>query len=191
MNPITADNFSVHFERLYSRYGARLYNYVLTMTNGDRYLAEEITQSAFLELWEHRDSIRSLHALESYLFSAARSLFFNLCRRDAVKHVYYNYLHATQSIEDNTTENQIDETFLAEYIEGIISEMPPIRKQVFTMSRYHNMTRRQIADTLGLSITTIDTHLMLALHFIRRQLAARYGIHQISQYPDSKDNYII
>lgn len=53
------------FEKIYYRYSGKLYNFIMTLSHGDKYLAEEIVQDAFVKLWEVRDQI---HPEKSVLF---------------------------------------------------------------------------------------------------------------------------
>ena len=40
------------FEAIYKRYAGKLYNFIMTLSHGDCYMAEEIVQSVFIKLWE-------------------------------------------------------------------------------------------------------------------------------------------
>ena len=48
-------------------------------------------------------------------------------------------------------------------MDEIIRNMPPQRQRIFMMSRYSNMSSKDIADTLGLSVRTVERHIYLAL----------------------------
>ena len=172
MKTNTYDTFDEHFEQLYARYAGRLYNYVLKLSHGNKYVAEEITQTAFMKLWENRAVITDYGTMASYLFAIARNAFFNVCEHDAIEYVYFNYILNTATIHDNSTEQQIDSTFLMEHICRLVDEMPPVRRQVFIMSRQYNMSHKQ----LGITVNTVETHIMLALHYLRTRLASHYGM---------------
>ncbi len=170
------DTFDEHFEQLYARYAGRLYNYVLKLSHGNKYAAEEITQTAFMKLWENRAVITDYGTMASYLFAIARNAFFSVCEHDAIEYVYFNYILNTATIHDNSTEQQIDSTFLMEHICRLVDEMPPVRRRVFIMSRQYNMSHKQIAEQLGITVNTVETHIMLALHYLRTRLASHYGV---------------
>ena len=176
MKPINAKRFKEHFELLYSQYAGRLYNYVLKISHGTKYVAEEITQISFLKLWERRESITDTKTMAAYLFAIARNAFFNVCEHEAIEYVYFNYILNTQTPFDSSTEENIDSKFLMEYLCQLIEEMPPVRRQVFLMSRQYNLTYKQIAESLGISVNTVETHIVLALRFLREQLGRRYGV---------------
>ena len=56
------------------------------------------------------------------------------------------------------------------YILKIVEELPPVRRTVFRKHRDEHLTYRQIADELGISVNTVEIHMMLALRYIREQL---------------------
>ena len=114
--------------------------------------------------------------MAAYLFAIARNAFFNVCEHEAIEYVYFNYILNTQTPFDSSTEENIDSKFLMEYLCQLIEEMPPVRRQVFLMSRQYNLTYKQIAESLGISVNTVETHIVLALRFLREQLGRRYGV---------------
>jgi RNA polymerase sigma-70 factor (ECF subfamily) len=48
--------------------------------------------------------------------------------------------------------------------------MPPVRKQVFEMSREQGMSYREIAATLSVSSKTVETHIYKALKQIKKHI---------------------
>lgn len=176
MKTINAKNFKEHFEQLYQQYAGRLYNYVLKISRGNRYVAEEITQISFLKLWERREHITDSDTMASYLFTIARNTFFNVCEHEAIEYVYFNYILDTQTVCDFSTEQKLDVNFLLEHINELVGEMPDVRRRVFVMSRQYHMSHKQIAESLGISVNTVETHIMLALRYLREQLGRRYGV---------------
>jgi RNA polymerase sigma-70 factor (ECF subfamily) len=45
------------FEAIYNRYAGKLYNFIMTISHGDKYMSEEVIQSAFVRLWETKERI--------------------------------------------------------------------------------------------------------------------------------------
>ena len=54
-------------------------------------------------------------------------------------------------------------TEMSDMMDRIIKGMPPQRQRIFMMSRYRNMSAKEIADSLGLSVRTVERHIYLAL----------------------------
>lgn len=164
------------FEQLYHSYAGKLYNYVLKLSHGNKYLAEEITQITFLKVWERHEYLGTPLLLTSYLFATARNVFFNICEHEAIEYVYFNYILNTHSDSDSSTEDNIDCRSLLESLWSLVDQMPPMRRRVFLMSRQHHLTNKQIAEELGISVSTVETHIMLALRFLQEFLNSRTGL---------------
>lgn len=172
-----SDSISKHirFERLHSAYSGRIYNLVMKISHGDSYLAEEITQTVFLRLWEKFDLIDENQNPKSYLFQIARNTLLNHLKHDTIEYIYLNYLKDVPT-EDYYTQNSVDSKFLNQYMMQLVEELPFMRRKVFTMSRLQYLSNKQISDELGISVSTVETHLTLALKFMREELKKRYGI---------------
>lgn len=50
---------------------------------------------------------------------------------------------------------------------GAINELPDKCKEVFKLSYLHDMKNKEIADTLGISLRTVEAHMYKALNFAR------------------------
>ncbi len=165
-----------HFETLYHDYSGRIYNFVLHISHGDEWLAEEITQMVFMRVWERRGMMSDVESMEAFLLSIARNVFFNHCERQAVEHAYFNYLLKTGKGYECTTEQDVDARFLSGYINALVEELPPVRRRVFRMNRLEDKSYKQISEELDISVSTVETHVALALKFIKEQLSSRYHI---------------
>lgn len=164
------------FEQLYAEHSGRIYNFVLKMSHGNATLAQDVTQITFQRLWENLDTLRIEHSMQSYLFAIARNTLININERETLEYVYLNYILRTCNDNDNSTEENLNKTFLLGYLNTLIDEMPPVRQRVFRMSRLEYKSHKEIAEELSISVNTIETHIALALRFLRRELARRYGI---------------
>lgn len=52
-----------------------------------------------------------------------------------------------------------------------INELPDKCKEVFKLSYLHDMKNKEIADTLGISLRTVEAHMYKALKFLRERLS--------------------
>jgi RNA polymerase sigma-70 factor (ECF subfamily) len=53
-----------------------------------------------------------------------------------------------------------------------VRAMPPKTRRVFVMHRIHRRPYKEIAAELGISIATVEYHMMRALRFCREAIAA-------------------
>ena len=168
-------NGSFHaFERLYNMYSGKLYNFIMRISSGNQYMAEEVVQSAFIRVWEVRERVEPESSFISFLCTIAKNLLMNMYQRQTVEYVYNEYLKNTGVDRDSQIEESIDLRFLNEYIDSLAEELPAQRKKIFILSKRQNYTNKEIAEMMGISESTVATQLSLAVKFMREQLMKHY-----------------
>lgn len=161
-------------EQLYHYYGAKLYNFIMKLSSGNSYMAEELVQRAFIKVWENRENINPEKSFISYLCTIAKNMLFNEYEHKTIEYVYQEYIIGMKSESDNTTEKDINLKLLEEYIDKLANELPPARKKVFVMSRREMLSNKEIAKKLGITESTVQTQLQKALSFIKEKLNNHY-----------------
>ncbi|MCE5178954.1 MAG: RNA polymerase sigma-70 factor [Porphyromonadaceae bacterium] len=162
------------FEVIYKSYAGKLYNFVMTLSHGDRYTSEEIVQSTFIKLWEVREQIDIEKSVHSYLSVIAKNMLLNKFQRQTIEYLYQEYILREQSSSDTTTEKEIDRKWLADFVDELIEQLPPSRKKIFILSRKDDLSTKQIAEIMHISVSTVETQLSLATRFMRRELEKNY-----------------
>ena len=162
------------FEVIYKRYAGKLYNFVMTLSHGDRYTSEEIVQSAFIKLWEVREQIDIEKSVHSYLSVIAKNMLLNKLQRQTIEYLYQEFILREQPTSDTTTEREIDRKWLADFVDELIEQLPPSRKKIFILSRKDDLSTKQIAEIMHISVSTVETQLSLATRFMRRELEKNY-----------------
>ena len=162
------------FERLYNMYSGKLYNFIMRISSGNQYMAEEVVQSAFIRVWEVRELVEPESSFISFHCTIANNLLMNMYQRQTVEYVYNEYLKNTGVDRDSQTEESIDLRFLNEYIDSLAEELPAQRKKIFILSKRQNYTNKEIAEMMGISESTVATQLSLAVKFMREQLMKHY-----------------
>lgn len=133
--------------------------------------AREIVQSAFISLWEKRETIDMDRAVKSYLSTVIH----NKCT---------NYLRDNRKFDQNilSIENLVEipgyddadsmvENELKLKIELSIAELPEKCREIFVLNRYENLKYHEIADKLQISVKTVETQMSKALQHMRVRLA--------------------
>ena len=162
------------FERLYNMYSGKLYNFIMRLSSGNQYMAEEVVQSTFIRIWEVREKVDTNASFISFLCTIAKNLLMNMYQRQTVEYVYNEYLLKSGLDHDSQTEDTIDLRFLNDYIDSLAEELPVQRKKVFILSKRQNYTNKEIAEMMGISESTVATQLSLAVKFMREQLMKHY-----------------
>lgn len=162
------------FEKLYHRYSGKLYNFIMRISSGNRYMAEEVVQSTFIRIWEVRGKVDAELSFVSFLCTIAKNLLINMYQRQTVEFVYNEYLMKQNADCDFRTEEGIDLHFLHEYIDSLADQLPEQRKKIFILSKRRHFTNKEIAEQLEISESAVATQLSLAVKFMRAQFMLHY-----------------
>ena len=70
----------------------------------------------------------------------------------------------------DSTNEKMSGVELQKRISEAVNDLPPVRKQVFEMSREQGMSYREIAETLSVSSKTVEAHIYKALKQIKKHI---------------------
>ena len=163
------------FEILFrSYYGALLF--IATDILRDRQLAEEAVQDVFIKLWKTGSTLSINSSLNSYLTTMVR----NRC---------IDYLRAgerrikTVSIENPDVQLKlhelgIEDTFEEELfpdsseiaLKRALEELPPQCRQIFVLSRFDELSNKEISEKLQISVSTVKTQIARALKKLKEAI---------------------
>lgn len=163
------------FEYLYNLWSGKLYNFVMRISKGDSYLAEDIVQSVFIKVWESRQTLDPDKSFGAYLCTIAKNQLVNIYQHRMLEYLYEEKVKSTESAE-NTTEKEVDYHLLEEYIDSLIEQLPPARREIFILSRRNLLTNKEIAEKLHLSENTVESQLTKALSFLRDKINKHYDL---------------
>lgn len=156
------------FHDFYFAYHARLYYYVIKFTRST-WLAEETVQLSFVKLWETRENLSSSHSLSSQLFRIAKSTLIDLLRKNSIRETecisHDIDIYSITGTEELTRTETKDEL---QHAMNIIKQMPPVQQQVFSYSRIHNFSHKEIAEKLSISTKTVETHITRAIKQLKK-----------------------
>ncbi|WP_459190060.1 RNA polymerase sigma-70 factor [Parabacteroides sp. APC149_11_2_Y6] len=165
----------VSFEYLYNCWSGKLYNFVMRISRNDIYLAEEIVQSVFIKVWENREQIETDKSFGAYLCTIAKNQLVNIYQHRMLESLYQTKIKTSEPVE-NTTEKEVDYHLLEEYIDSLIEQLPPARREIFILSRRKLLTNKEIAAKLNLSENTVESQLTKATAFLRSKIDRHYGL---------------
>lgn len=52
-------------------------------------------------------------------------------------------------------------------LEKLIATLPPVRRKIFEMSRFKEMSHKEISEKLSIAPKTVENHINLALKYIK------------------------
>lgn len=157
------------FQQVFNEYHEKLYSFILNKSKSE-YLAEEVVQITFIKLWKYKSSLNEDFAISTHLFRIGITTHIDLLRKESNNRAMIKELTTSRSeILPGSTE-VFDEKELAKSMATVINNMPDVQRKVFEMSRLEGMSYKQIAETLSISVKTVEVHISRALKRIRKQL---------------------
>lgn len=135
----------------------------------DKDEAKDAIQDLFIRLWKKRDSTDFTN-LSNYLYTAVRNGVMNVISHKAVESRYISALPRSVVIADCITDHRLRERQLANIINKEIEMLPPKMREVFQLSRLHNLSHKEIAEQLGISEQSVRSHVKNALKILRVRL---------------------
>lgn len=146
--------------------------YIRRLVRSDE-TAEEIVQEAFLRTYENRGGVEVPRA---FLFSTARNLATDRRRHERVA--------ATDSLadfDDTRVEGvggPLEDALIADeasrLLKQAIERLPPQCQAALTLKVFHGYSYREIGETLGISVKTVEKHVARGLARTHEYLRVRY-----------------
>ena len=155
------------FSTLFYRHHARVYQFALklNLSGAD---AEEIVQETFCAVWINRLKIDPEQKFTNYLYGIARNQAHTVLRKKILFLHYLERLEIKSQISDHVADNRLNQKEIQEFFRHYLNRLPPRRREIFCMSRFDELTYREIALKLGISENTVDTQIRQALNFLRK-----------------------
>ena len=162
------------FCELYAAYKNRLLYFAMKFVKS-REFAEDIFQDAFTVVWQSRRFINPDASFSSYLYTIVRNRIRNQIRERANEDKLKEHIlsHAVDSA--NETNNKILFDDLKDVLSRALEQLTPRQREVFNMSRDLQMSHKEIAEALGVSVNTVQEHISVSLKVIRAYLTKYSG----------------
>jgi len=151
------------YRQLFLSYYPLIYRFLLHLTH-DKEEAQDIAQDIFMKIWLNRSKLDPDHSVKSLIFVMAKNAAFNYLKKSGRITVNVENVDIAES---RTCESELEYLELKTILDNRIDAMPEQRQRIFMMSRDRQMSNKEIADELGLSIRTVEKHLELAMRDIK------------------------
>jgi RNA polymerase sigma-70 factor (ECF subfamily) len=133
-------------------------------------LAEEIVDDVFYSFWKNRKTINISSSFTSYLLVSVRNRSLDCLRK--MKNKKSTLLDSSADFPSNqiVADEQMAYEELSNRIDAAIQSLAPQCRLIFRMSREQELTYKEIAEHLKLSIKTVDTQMGRALKHLRSEI---------------------
>ena len=158
------------FDLLFEKYYNNLCNYAFLFFK-DAALTEEIVSDVYIRIWQNRKKIEINSSLKSYLYQSTRFAVITHLRKE--KKIMVPITAETDNRKEQlvTPETLLIRKEVAENFRNMIKRLPKQAGLAFRLHKVDGLTYKEIAQTLEISIKTVENHMGKALKMMRAMYA--------------------
>jgi len=160
---------TIAFKLLFDRYYINLCEYVFTIVKNN-HAAEDIVEDVFVAIWLSRENWAPNQSVKSYIFRAAHNKAMNYLKHNKIEKKWEQYVKQRDAVNTYTEKSNHDYSELEKTIYREIEKLPPKRRNVFVLSRFYQLTNKEIAKILDVSVKTVEKHISIALKQLYEKL---------------------
>lgn len=134
-------------------------------------VAEDLVQHAFVYIWEHRGGIDPRRSLRAYLFRIGSTRALNHFR-DTARFASDPPLDAVTPAEGEDPDAAVRHRELLQSLHEAVQALPERRRAVFELCFMQDLTYREAAQVLDISIKTVENQMGHAFKALRERLEA-------------------
>lgn len=157
----------VSYRAFFDEHYSQIKNFIYYKT-ADVAVSEDLAQECFLKVWEKRDKINPETA-QKYLYTIAKNMAVDHFKK---KRSIFDFMSRKQKVETKETPLYIlEEKEFDDQLKAALSDLTEKQRIVFLMNRIDDLTYREIADRLDLSVKAVEKRMMQALKALKEQIA--------------------
>ncbi len=139
--------------------------------------AEEVAQDMMMTLWKQRKTLVEITNVYVYSLVITKNLSLNVLKK--------NSKNKTSSLDDtdisfffdsSSPEQIIIDNELKRRLENAIQSLPPKCQLVFKLAKENNLSYKEIAEILSISVKTVDAHLVSATQKLAKIFKSEFQI---------------
>ncbi len=153
-------------DEVYYAYHKRIYAFAFSYLKLEED-AMDVVHDVFLKFWESRHNFSAQSKIEPLIFTITRNTVLSIFRKNSSKQKYLSYL-GSQTTDDSTTEKMVDYDLLNEKVENLVAQLPPKRREIYSLSRNRGLSNREISARLNIAEKTVEDNLTKALAYLRK-----------------------
>ncbi len=162
------------FRFFFDKYYIDLCNLVNLYINNEA-IAEEIVQDIYIYFWVRKENIQIESSVKAYLLRASKNKSLNYLRNEKTKLGVHEKLRKVTETTYEMPSNLLDARQLREIIENAVKNLPEKCREIYQLAKVNEMSYKEIAEKLGVSVKTVDNQMGIALKKLREQLRPYYN----------------
>ncbi len=150
----------------YKKHSKEVFNF-LVFNYGDKQLAEDIIQEAFLTLWKNCKNV-PLKNVRAYLYTISKNKIIDTFR-NANRALKYKKSTSNMT-EKQTPEYIFEEKEFHQELNRVLDRMPENYRVPFLLNRVDKKKYKEIAEIMGVTVKSVEKRIFNALEFLQKEL---------------------
>lgn len=165
--------------RLIQQYEKSLIQFAFSFT-GDYEASEDYVVESFMEYWNNRENLKeeNTSSVLAFILTVVKNKCLNHLRHqkhrdhasDTIRDLYQWELDLQINSLSSCDPKELFTAEINEIVQTTLDTLPPDTRKIFLMSRNENKSRKEIADTMGMSVKGVEYHISKALIELRYNL---------------------
>jgi RNA polymerase sigma-70 factor (family 1) len=159
---VTQEQFKLVFDQHFEAIRRYLY-----FRSGDSTVSTDLAQDTFMKVWERGKELDPEQDT-GLLYKIASDLFISHLRRIRISREAFSEIEFEMTSDSPESEMQYNE--LQSNYKKALGKLPEKQRTAFMMSRMENLTYREIAERLSLSVKAVEKRVSAALVILRKEI---------------------
>jgi RNA polymerase sigma-70 factor (ECF subfamily) len=129
----------------------------------------DILQDVFVKIWLNRKNINNVETFNAYIFTTTKNAIVSYFREKIKFYDFENRVKKSVINEFDSFSDEVEYEEMKERADRIIDQLPEKRKEIFKLCREEGLSYKEIAGKLGISVKTVEDHMLHANRFLRKQ----------------------
>jgi RNA polymerase sigma factor (sigma-70 family) len=166
---------------IYRKYFFVLFSYGKKI-NPDHELIKDCIQELFIKIWNNRENLSETTAIKYYLFTALKRKLLDVHRKaqlDLVNKEPQEYTEQSDTQEFEDYQEDQSSSIEKERVTRALSKLSKHQQKILDMKFQRNLTNKEIADEMGITIQSVYNAVFKALRSIRKHISGMAMIQAI------------
>jgi RNA polymerase sigma-70 factor (ECF subfamily) len=155
------------FDLIFKKYYSNLCRLAFSILR-DADLSQSLVQNVFVKLWERRFVSGEIENLGGYLTMMVKHQVFDYMHDKKNQHLVFK--KAGMGVADESTENEIFRSNFEERLVIALAKLPGRCRQAFELSRFENLTNKEIAGKMDITVKGVEALIGRSLKILRIEL---------------------
>lgn len=166
LHELLAENEQAFMEALFKAYFPMVCKTIYRLVQ-DAPASEDLAQELFIKIWNKRNNLQDIY-FKAYLHKSAINMALDYLDKTRRKGPHTSLDETMTLVQTAPTGQNIQQTKM--HIQDAINRLPEKCREIFILSRYEEMSYREIAGALNISVKTVENQVITALKKLRVSL---------------------